>query len=139
MSAAGTNLSCGQKAPRFRALVVDDSQPSLAALCSYVERDKEFAVVDTAMDGCEALQHARSSHPDLVVIDVEMPRLNGIDATRALLAEFPRLPVVIVSLHDSCELRELCQQVGAQAFVSKGELGQVLPAILQEIYRTLAK
>jgi DNA-binding NarL/FixJ family response regulator len=122
---------------RLRALVVDDSQTALAAVCAYVEKDQEFSVVETAKDGCEAVQRARQCVPDLVVIDFEMPKLNGIDAAQRLLADFPGLPIVVVSLYDTPELRSLCLKVGARAFVTKQFLGQELPLVLKEIHRKL--
>lgn len=134
---AASKMSQEPEAQPLRALVVDDSQAALVALCSYVEGGRKFVVVDTASDGCEALQRARTCAPDLVVIDFDMPKLNGIDATQALLTEFPSLAIVLVSLHDSPELRCLCQTVGARGFVPKHQLGQELPAILDHIHRTL--
>lgn len=117
---------------------MDDSPAALEAICAYVESDL-FVVVETAADGCEALQRVRDCVPDLVVTDFQMPKLNGVEVTRALSGEFPRTPVVIVSLHDTPELRLLCQRAGAYAFVPKLQLRQQLPVILQAIHRTLTK
>jgi DNA-binding NarL/FixJ family response regulator len=137
VSAASAKIFPQEQARRLRALVVDDSPAALAAVCVYVEKGQQFLVAETAMDGCEALQLARNCAPDLVVIDFELPKLNGIDAAQVLLSEFPSLPIVVVSMFDTSELRQVCEQVGVRAFVPKQQLGQELPALLKEIHRLL--
>ena len=73
-------------------------------------------------DGSQALQAYNTHHPDLVLMDIEMKDLDGITATRQILATFPHARIVIVSNYDSDEVRAAAREAGAWAFCSKANL-----------------
>ncbi|HEX9084381.1 MAG TPA: response regulator, partial [Gemmatimonadaceae bacterium] len=77
-------------------LVVDDSAFMRKLIAEMIESSGVFRVVGTAADGIEALQKVRSLKPDIVTLDIEMPRLNGLQALEQIMAEMPR-PVVMLS------------------------------------------
>src|SRR5450759_3432487 len=77
-------------------LVVDDSAFMRKLIAEIVESSGAFRVIGTAGDGVEALQKVRSLKPDIVTLDIEMPRLNGLQALEQIMAEMPR-PVVMLS------------------------------------------
>lgn len=97
----------------IRVLVADDSAFMRAALSRMIESDPALKVVGTASDGLEALAKAAQLDPDVMTLDVEMPRLNGLGVLRRLMAENPR-PVIMVSTLTS---------EGAQATIEAFELG----------------
>src|SRR3954464_13977443 len=102
-------------------LVVDDSAFMRKLIAEMVESTGSFKVIGTAGDGVEALQKIRALRPDIVTLDIEMPRLNGLQALEQIMAEMPR-PVVMLSaagseLGNEMTLRAL--ERGALDFVRK--------------------
>jgi two-component system, NarL family, nitrate/nitrite response regulator NarL len=113
-----------------RTLIVDDSESALTAICIAAASDG-VEIIGTANNGCEALEKVRRWQPKLVVMDVQMPPMNGIAAAKQLKSEFPDTLVILLSLHDSQELRSLCRKCGAYAFVRKAFLARELPAAIE--------
>ena len=92
--------------------------------------EPEFEVVATVADGHALLRAVDDAHPDVVVTDIGMPRLDGIAATVALLARRPDTRVVLVTVHDDPELAERGYAAGALAYVSKHSAGhELVPAV----------
>lgn len=118
------------EAKHVRVLAVDDSPAFLHMLCSFLEGDPIFEVVATARSGQDALGAVKRWSPHVVVMDLQMPGMNGLEATVQLHQHFPELPVIILTAHDLPTLREACREHGAYAFVTKGQLSQHLPALL---------
>jgi DNA-binding NarL/FixJ family response regulator len=116
-----------------RTLIVDDSESALAAISSAAAGNPVVEIIGTAKNGCEALEQARRWQPKLVVMDVQMPKMNGVAAMEQLKREFPDTLVILVSLHDSPELRFLCRHSGACAFVRKTFLAQELPRMIEAV------
>jgi CheY-like chemotaxis protein len=117
-------------AKHVRVLAVDDSPAFLHMLCSFLEGDPIFEVVATAQSGREALSAVERWRPHVVLMDLQMPEMNGLEATVELHQRFPELPVIILTAHDLPTLREACRKQGAYAFVTKAQLSQQLPALL---------
>src|SRR6185369_268935 len=84
----------------IRVLVVDDSALMRKMIPQMLERDGGIRVVGTAMDGACALQKAAELKPDVITLDLEMPRMNGIDALRQITRKL-NLPVIVVSAHST--------------------------------------
>ncbi len=115
-------------------MVVDDSPNALRAICSVVARQQNLRFVGAATNGREALALARSLHPDLVLLDLEMPVMNGIEATSCLGRDCPTTRVVIVTVHDTPGVRKLCYECGASAFIAKDALSDELPAVIVKLF-----
>jgi CheY-like chemotaxis protein len=113
-----------------RVLAVDDSPAFLNTLCTFLEGDPIFEIVATAQNGEEALSAVERWRPQVVLMDLQMPGMNGLEATVELHQHFPELPVIILTAHDLPTLREACGKHGACAFLTKGQLSQHLPALL---------
>jgi two-component system nitrate/nitrite response regulator NarL len=114
-------------------LIVDDSPSVLATLCCTLARNHHLEIVGTAGDGLEALEMARRHRPQLVLLDVQMPRMNGITAASLLIRQLPGIQVIIMSLDDSAEIRRLCQEAGARAFISKTRLYHDLSELIASL------
>lgn len=82
---------------KIKVLIVDDSAFMRNTIKSLIVRDPEIVVVGTASDGIEALEKIESLKPDIITLDVEMPRMNGLEALRAIMASSNPLPVIMVS------------------------------------------
>lgn len=102
-----------------RVLICDDHWIVRQAIRQRVDEMPEFEVVGEVSDGAGAVDEVRSLNPDLLLIDIEMPDLNGIDATARVLKRWPDLKVLIFSAHEEPDLVRLAAEVGAAGFLSK--------------------
>ncbi len=118
----------------IRAIVVDDSPTALRTICLVLARRQNVEVVGAATHGHAAVALARTLQPDLVLLDLEMPLMGGIEATSRLVRECPAICVVIVTVHDSPELRKVCQERGARGFIAKTALTDELPVVIQQLF-----
>jgi chemotaxis response regulator CheB len=84
-----------------RILVVDDSPEMLKLIRLFVNSDTDFQVCGEAFDGMDAVEKAMELNPDLIILDFQMPRLNGIDAARILRHRLPDVPIILFTLHDA--------------------------------------
>jgi DNA-binding NarL/FixJ family response regulator len=105
----------------IEVLLVDDEPSVRCGLRMRVELEPDLAVVGEASNGLEAIQSAQALHPDVVVMDVEMPRMDGITATRRLREAAPLVSVVMLSIYDDASARERARAAGAASFVGKQE------------------
>ncbi|MEX0748383.1 MAG: chemotaxis response regulator protein-glutamate methylesterase, partial [Rhodothermales bacterium] len=105
---------------RIRALVVDDSAFMRKALSMMLESDPSISVVDTARDGNEAIAKARRHRPDIITMDLDMPRLDGISAVRAIMKERP-CPILMISslTKDGAQATLDAMEAGAVDFIPK--------------------
>lgn len=117
-------------AKHIRVLAVDDSPAFLHTLCCFLEGDPIFEIIATAHSGQEALSAVERWRPHVVLMDLQMPKMNGLEATVELHQHFPELPVIILTAHDLPTLREACRKHGAYAFITKAQLSKELPALL---------
>jgi PAS domain S-box-containing protein len=109
-----------RSAVRIRVLLVDDHQIMRQGLRSMIESEKDCEVVAEAVDGEMAVELAGSLRPDVVLMDINMPRLNGIEATRRITQTRPEIAVVGLSMHEDPKLEQMMYEVGAAAYLSKG-------------------
>lgn len=121
-----------KKASHIPVLAVDDSPAFLHTLCMFLEGDPIFKIVATARSGKDAISAVELWHPKLVLMDLQMPEMNGLQATAKLRQYFPDLCVIILTAHDFPIAREACIKHGAYGFVLKGQLGDELPALLMK-------
>ncbi len=116
--------------PPLRILVAEDDESFLEAISLLLERDDRFVVAGRARNGLEAVALAEEVTPDAVVVDIEMPVLDGVEATRRLREAAPDLPIVAVSGHDYEERVLEIRQAGADDYVRKARLADELPRAL---------
>ena len=116
----------------IRLLLVDDQPAVRRGLGMRLHLEPDIQVVGEASTGKEALHMAQELAPDVVLMDVEMPDMDGIEATAALRMAASQSAVVILSIHDDGQTRSRAQAAGAVAFVEKrGAADQLLAAIRQ--------
>ena len=115
---------------RFRILVAEDAESFLDTIAFVLENDARFEVAGRARNGRDAVELAERLTPDAVVMDIEMPVLDGVEATRLLKAAAPELPVVAISGHDYEERVLDIRQAGADDYVRKARLAEELPRVL---------
>ena len=118
----------------LRILLVDDHEVVRSLLRHLLEGERGWEVCGEAADGEEAVERSRALHPDVVVMDVVMPRRNGFDATREILRASPQIPVVITTLYEYPEILRRAQSAGAIGCVGKSKTTRLLiPAVKSAI------
>lgn len=116
--------------PPFRILIAEDDESFLDAIALLLEQDDRFLVAGRARNGQEAVELAEETAPDAVVMDIEMPIVDGVEATRRLRAAVPDLPIVAVSGHDYEERVLEIRRAGADDYVRKARMAAELPLVL---------
>jgi DNA-binding NarL/FixJ family response regulator len=114
-------------------LLVDDYQPIRTLVRHYAARTTDIQVVGEAGNGAEAVALAAALRPDVVLMDVQMPDMDGIAATSTLRDIAPHSAVVMFSSDDDSNTRELARAAGARAFVAKGDSQAVLLAAIRSV------
>jgi DNA-binding NarL/FixJ family response regulator len=114
-------------------LIVDDNQSVRNFLTRILQRGREFRVVGEAEDGWQALELARTLSPDLILMDLAMPRVNGLEATRRIKVERPGTKVIILTWYEEDVYRQAATQSGADAFLRKGIRFSELLATIRRI------
>jgi len=125
--------------PAIRTLLVDDSPAMLNILAQVLAAENRFTVVGSATDGCQALRLAMDLKPELVLMDLNLPELNGAQAA-SYIKDFSNPPVVfLMTSDDSSNSRAISKAAGADAFIVKsGDLRAQLRAKLQEWFGSTA-
>ncbi len=118
-----------------KILLVDDHEIMREGICALLRRHSDMEVVGQAADGRTALELMRQLHPDIVIMDIGMPNLNGIDATRQMIAENPHVKVMALSAHSDGAVVAKMIKAGATGYMLKesafSELIDGLQAMLE--------
>ena len=118
-------------------LLVDDHAQFVAMLRDYLGQFQRLRVTAVAASGEQAVALAEMHAPDIVFIDLDMPGIGGIEATR-ILKTLPRKPqVVVLTLHDEVRFRRAALEAGADSFIVKDRLHDELPSLVERMVRTL--
>jgi len=119
-------------------LLVDDQAAVREGLKMRFALEPDLHVVGEAANGIEALQAAYDLLPDVIVMDVEMPLMDGITAARHVQATLPHIGIVMLSIHGDAETRAWAQEAGAATFVEKQGAVETLLEAIRWLYRVLA-
>jgi DNA-binding NarL/FixJ family response regulator len=114
-------------------LIVDDQLPFRLTARAVVGRTEGFVLAGEAADGADAVEQVQALRPDLVLMDINMPKLNGIEATREILTAVPDTTVFLCSTYQRSDLPPEAETAGAAAYINKEELA---PSLLLELWRT---
>jgi len=117
---------------KVRVLIADDSRTALSSVCRFLEDDGRFEIVGTAFDGIRLLHQVNRFQPDLVLVDLSMPQMNGLEATLQLRKSFPELRLLIFTGLQGLSLREECMRSGADGFIEKSQMPE---SLMKEIFR----
>jgi two-component system nitrate/nitrite response regulator NarL len=126
-------LQTEMKNPRL--LIVDDHEIFRRGLRALLEPISDWQICGEAVDGLDAVEQCKSLKPDIVVLDVSMPRLNGLEAARLIIKEKPEPQIVIITQHDSPQIRSAAEEAGARAFVTKSAVGSDLVSAIKDLIR----
>jgi DNA-binding NarL/FixJ family response regulator len=117
----------------LRILIVDDHAVVRRGVRALLESQPGWEVLAEATTGREAVEAAQRLQPDIVVMDLSLPELNGLDATRLILKESPRTEVLVLTMHHSEELARNVLQAGARGYVLKSDADENLVAAVESL------
>lgn len=120
---------------RTRILVADDHEIFRRGLRSLLQSHSEFEVCGEAANGKEAIEAARRLQPDIILMDISMPIVNGLDATQQIRRELSDARVVVLSQHDSSYMLNAAISAGASAYVTKSQVARYLLAALHAVIK----
>jgi DNA-binding NarL/FixJ family response regulator len=110
----------------MRILVADDSELVRRGVIGLLSSEEGWEICGEARNGSEALQKARELLPDLVLLDINMPGISGLEVARLLRAEVPQTKIMMISQHDPIQMLPRVVEAGAHACVDKGRLSEDL-------------
>jgi len=122
---------------RIRVIVADDSPTALASICHYLEFEGKFEISGTARDGEQLVAEAQRLVPDLVLSDLSMPRMNGLEAATELRRILPELRILIITQLSGLSLRDECLRCGADGLVEKGQMPEKLSEEVSRLFPEL--
>jgi DNA-binding NarL/FixJ family response regulator len=121
--------------PKVRILVVDDFQTVRKGVCAILSSREDIEVCAEAASGEEAVRMAKELRPDVVIMDFSMPGMDGLEASKRILREFPGLPILMFSMHKMEALTQAAKNAGVLGFVTKGESAQNLLQAVDSVLR----
>lgn len=119
----------------FRILLADDHEVVRRGLCALLRAQPDWEVCGEASNGREAVEKALKLKPEVVILDVGMPSLNGLEATRQILKSSPQTKVLILTLHDSDQVVQEVLNAGARGFLLKSDAARDLVAAVEALRR----
>ncbi len=114
-------------------LIVDDNEAFRKELAGYVGMQPGVEVIGQAKNGLEAISLAASLNPDLVLMDISMPKMDGLEATRRIKEQRSRTRIIIVTIHEEGTYRQLAEYIRADGFISKSSVRRDIPPMLEKI------
>ena len=118
---------------KITVLLAEDHAVVRQGLCALLKADAQFRIIGEAQDGREAVAMARALKPDVILMDIAMPVLNGLEATRQILAANPAAKVVILSAHSDDAYVERMNAAGVAGFLEKQTSADILTKAIREV------
>jgi DNA-binding NarL/FixJ family response regulator len=124
---------------KIRILIVDDKAQVRQGLRTILHLSNDFEVVGEAGNGLDAIRAAEKHRPEVVLMDLEMPVLGGLEATRRIKEQHPEIGIVILTIHGGDEVRDQAARAGANAFVEKEAPTEYLLATIRNVSATTCR
>src|SRR4030081_2745029 len=114
-------------------LIADDHEIVRQGIRSLFDLQTDWEICGEAVDGLDAIEKSKHLKPDVILLDVSMPHLNGLDAARVIRKEVPHSKILMVSQHDAAYMSQRALEVGARGYVAKSELSRQLLAAVESV------
>ena len=121
--------------PKMRTIIVEDSPEMMKAVCEYLDARDLVEVIGTAANGLEALRQVETLRPDLIITDLEMPEMGGLQFLLRLNKSRTLRQVIVITVHDVKMVRDLCVESGVTGFVPKDRFFEEMPRELMAAYQ----
>jgi DNA-binding NarL/FixJ family response regulator len=122
----------------FRILIVDDEPQIRNILRAIIDKHQGWEVCGEAADGLEAIQRASEVDPDLVLLDISMPNLDGLSALPRIREHCPEAAILILTLHESLEMARVSSAAGARGYIAKSLAATELVPVMESVETALA-
>jgi DNA-binding NarL/FixJ family response regulator len=109
-----------------RILIAEDHEAVRRGVRSLIASHSDWEICGEAVDGLDAVEKAKSARPDVIILDISMPKMNGLQAAPLIKNELPDSEILMLSQHDLIQARQLALNAGARAFISKGNMDRDL-------------
>jgi DNA-binding NarL/FixJ family response regulator len=119
---------------KIRVVVADDSRTALRAVCAYLDFEGQFEIVGTASDGLSLLRQAETLCPDLLLTDLSMPQMTGLEVATQLRKSLPGLRIILFTELSGLLLQEQLLQGGVDAFVEKSQMPEKLMEEVRKLF-----
>ncbi len=126
-------------AKRIRTLIVDDHREAIQAISQFMETQTRVQVVGTAEDGEQGLAMVESLEPDLVLLDLLMPKMSGVDVAVAVRQRFPHARIIMMTVLETVTAKEIARAKGCDGFVTKAHLCTQLPREMARIFSSFGR
>ena len=118
---------------KTRILIIEDDSEIRHTYSVIINASSDFTVVNTYANCHDALRHIATDHPDIVLMDIELPGMNGIQGTRVIKERFPKVEVIMVTVHEDNEYVYKALKAGASGYITKSSNNEQLVSALTEI------
>jgi len=122
--------------PTIKVLIADDNAKFIESVKKLLANDQDIEVIGEAREGKEAVLKAKELKPDIVLMDVRMPGMNGLEATRELNQIMPEVKTIILTIYDIDEYRDAAENSGAFGFVLKKSMRNKLIQTIRETFES---
>lgn len=126
-------MSDDKETKQIRVLIADDHDLIRDGLCSLLELESDIDVIAVAEDGADAIIKATELMPDVIVMDIRMPKFNGIEATQKIKALFDDMQILCMSVHHEQTIVDSILKAGASGYIVKGNAGTELPTAIRAV------
>ena len=122
------------RASRKSVVIIDDHTFLRQGLERVLNSTEEFFVCEEAANAADGLEAVREMRPDAVIVDIGLPDTDGIELTKQLVAKYPGIIVLVLSMHEEAEYAVRAMQAGARGYIMKNEAVDTLPNALREVF-----
>src|ERR1700732_2801853 len=130
--ARGARINMTDTGP-VRILIADDHEIVRQGIRSLFDLQTDWEIWGERVDGLDAIEKSKQLKPDVILLDVSMPHLNGLDAARVIRKEVPQSKILMASQHDAASMSQRALEVGARGYVAKSELSRQLLAAVESV------
>ncbi len=120
---------------KIKVFLVDDHEIFRNGLQSLIDQEEDLEVVGEASNGEEAISLAESARPDVIIMDIRMPKLNGVEASKLLLSKNPKLKILIFSLYDNVEYVTQALKLGAKGYLLKDTSNKIFLDAIRRVHK----
>lgn len=121
----------------LQILIVDDKPHVRSGIRMLLQGHQDWTICGEASDGIEAIRQAEKPKPDVILLDISMPKMDGLTALPQIREKSPESQIIVLTLHESLDTARVASSVGARAYITKSLINELLPA-LEALQRTEA-